>query len=71
MAPLVRQHVDAWLRHVMETTGGTRDAAIASAAPFKGAPCKAPYATYTLATCQQGVLSVQVEDTYIPTEMAR
>ncbi|ETX09212.1 C45 family autoproteolytic acyltransferase/hydolase [Candidatus Entotheonella palauensis] len=29
----------------------------------KGSPCRAPYATYTLATCQQGALSVQVEDT--------
>ncbi|PON19126.1 hypothetical protein C2W62_04435 [Candidatus Entotheonella serta] len=36
----------------------------------KGSPCQAPYATYTLATCQQGALSVQVEDTvedtYVP-----
>ncbi len=37
----------------------------------KGSPCKAPYATYTLATCQQGALSVQVEDTYAPAEMTR
>ncbi len=34
MAPLIRRHVDAWLQHVMVTTGCTRDAAIASAAPF-------------------------------------
>lgn len=30
----------------------------------KGVPCQAPYATYTLATCAQGALSVTVEDLY-------
>ncbi len=34
MAPLVRQHVGAWLQHVIDTTGCTREAAVASAAPF-------------------------------------
>lgn len=31
----------------------------------KGSPCRAAYATYSMATCQQGALSVQVEDTYL------
>ena len=30
----------------------------------KGAPCRAPYATYTLATCMTGVLSVTVEPSF-------
>jgi isopenicillin-N N-acyltransferase-like protein len=30
----------------------------------KGSPCKAPYATYTLATCQTGALSVTVADPF-------
>jgi hypothetical protein len=30
----------------------------------KGSPCRAPYATYTLATCQTGALSVQVRDPF-------
>jgi len=32
----------------------------------KGAPCGAPYATYTLATCRTGALSVTVRDGYEP-----
>jgi len=32
----------------------------------KGAPCGAPYATYTLATCRTGALSVTVRDGYAP-----
>jgi isopenicillin-N N-acyltransferase-like protein len=32
----------------------------------KGAPCRAPYATYTLATCRTGALSVTVRDTFEP-----
>jgi len=32
----------------------------------KGAPCQAPYATYTLATCQTGALSVTVRDAFQP-----
>src|SRR5438105_12716256 len=32
----------------------------------KGAPCRAPYATYTLATCRTGALSVTVRDSYEP-----
>jgi isopenicillin-N N-acyltransferase-like protein len=32
----------------------------------KGAPCGAPYATYTLATCRTGALSVTVRDAYQP-----
>jgi len=32
----------------------------------KGAPCTAPYATYTLATCRTGALSVTVRDGYQP-----
>lgn len=31
----------------------------------KGSPCKAPYATYTLATCQTGALSVTVGDPFV------
>ena len=30
----------------------------------KGSPCRAPYATYTLATCQTGALSVTVADPF-------
>ena len=30
----------------------------------KGNPCRAPYATYTLATCQTGALSVTVQDPF-------
>jgi isopenicillin-N N-acyltransferase-like protein len=30
----------------------------------KGSPCRAPYASYTLATCQTGALSVTVRDTF-------
>jgi hypothetical protein len=30
----------------------------------KGSPCQAPYATYTLATCRTGALSVTVRDPY-------
>ena len=30
----------------------------------KGAPCRTAYATYTLATCRQGALSVEVRDQY-------
>jgi len=30
----------------------------------KGSPCQAPYATYTLATCRTGTLSVTVRDPY-------
>jgi isopenicillin-N N-acyltransferase-like protein len=30
----------------------------------KGPPCRAPYATYTLATCQTGALSVTVRDPF-------
>jgi len=30
----------------------------------KGAPCRSPYATYTLATCQTGALSVTVRDAF-------
>ena len=30
----------------------------------KGSPCQAPYATYTLATCQTGALSVTVADPF-------
>lgn len=32
----------------------------------KGAPCQAVYATYTVATCRQGALSVTVRDAYAP-----
>jgi len=32
----------------------------------KGAPCRAVYATYTVATCRQGALSVTVRDAYEP-----
>ena len=32
----------------------------------KGAPCRAVYATYTVATCRQGALSVTVRDGYAP-----
>jgi isopenicillin-N N-acyltransferase-like protein len=32
----------------------------------KGAPCRAPYATYTLATCRTGALSVTVRDDFQP-----
>jgi Acyl-coenzyme A:6-aminopenicillanic acid acyl-transferase len=31
----------------------------------KGSPCRAPYATYTLATCRTGALSVTVQDRYL------
>lgn len=31
----------------------------------KGSPCRAPYATYTLATCQTGALSVTVADPFV------
>ena len=30
----------------------------------KGSPCLAPYASYTLATCQTGALSVTVRDAF-------
>ncbi len=30
----------------------------------KGSPCRAPYATYTLATCRTGALSVTVQDPF-------
>jgi isopenicillin-N N-acyltransferase like protein len=33
----------------------------------KGAPCRAPYATYTIATCRTGALSVTVRDQFEPT----
>jgi isopenicillin-N N-acyltransferase-like protein len=33
----------------------------------KGSPCLAPYATYTLATCRTGALSVTVRDAYLAT----
>jgi isopenicillin-N N-acyltransferase-like protein len=32
----------------------------------KGAPCRAPYATYTIATCRTGALSVTVRDGWEP-----
>jgi isopenicillin-N N-acyltransferase-like protein len=32
----------------------------------RGAPCRAPYATYTLATCRSGALSVTIRDAYRP-----
>ena len=32
----------------------------------KGAPCRAPYATYTIATCRTGALSVTVRDAFQP-----
>ena len=32
----------------------------------KGSPCRAPYASYTLATCQTGALSVTVRDDFQP-----
>jgi isopenicillin-N N-acyltransferase-like protein len=32
----------------------------------KGAPCRAPYATYTIATCRTGTLSVTLRDTFQP-----
>jgi isopenicillin-N N-acyltransferase-like protein len=32
----------------------------------KGAPCRAPYATYTIATCRTGALSVTVRDSFQP-----
>jgi len=32
----------------------------------KGSPCRAPYASYTLATCRTGALSVTLRDTYEP-----
>lgn len=32
----------------------------------KGSPCRAPYATYTLATCRTGALSVTVRDSFQP-----
>jgi isopenicillin-N N-acyltransferase-like protein len=32
----------------------------------RGAPCRAPYATYTIATCRTGALSVTVRDTFQP-----
>jgi len=32
----------------------------------KGAPCRAPYATYTIATCRTGALSVTVRDDFQP-----
>jgi isopenicillin-N N-acyltransferase-like protein len=32
----------------------------------KGAPCGAPYATYTIATCRTGALSVTVRDAFRP-----
>src|SRR5262245_53029044 len=31
----------------------------------KGSPCQVPYATYTLATCQTGALSVTVADPFL------
>ena len=33
----------------------------------KGSPCRAAYATYTMATCRQGSWSVRVEDRYLET----
>ena len=33
----------------------------------KGSPCRSAYATYTLATCRQGSLSVEVRDRYLET----
>ena len=32
----------------------------------RGNPCRAPYATYTLATCRTGALSVTVQDPFTP-----
>jgi isopenicillin-N N-acyltransferase-like protein len=32
----------------------------------KGSPCRAPYATYTLATCRTGAISVSVRDAFRP-----
>jgi hypothetical protein len=32
----------------------------------KGTPCRTVYATYTVATCQTGALSVTVRDEYQP-----
>jgi isopenicillin-N N-acyltransferase-like protein len=32
----------------------------------KGAPCRAPYATYTIASCRTGALSVTVRDAFEP-----
>jgi len=32
----------------------------------KGSPCRAPYASYTLATCRTGALSVTLRDTFEP-----
>jgi len=31
----------------------------------KGSPCRAAYATYTLATCRTGALSVTVRDPHL------
>jgi isopenicillin-N N-acyltransferase-like protein len=33
----------------------------------RGAPCRAPYATYTIASCRTGALSVTVREQYEPT----
>jgi isopenicillin-N N-acyltransferase-like protein len=32
----------------------------------KGSPCQAPYATYTLATCRTGAISVSLRDGFVP-----
>jgi hypothetical protein len=37
----------------------------------KGSPCQSAYATYTLATCRQGSISVEVRDRFLETARSR
>ena len=61
LAPLIARHIEAWLGHVARETGASRAAALATEATFR-APIR--YATYALATCRTGALSVTVRDPY-------
>ena len=48
-----------WSRSSATSRGSSSHAA-------KGAPCRAVFATYTVATCRQGALSVTARDAYAP-----
>jgi isopenicillin-N N-acyltransferase-like protein len=51
-------------RNVQTVTSLIGDLTVRELHVAKGSPCRSAYATYTLATCRQGSLSVEVRDPY-------
>jgi hypothetical protein len=60
-SPCVHRYAGRSLQTVVSVIGDLTNRELDIA---KGSPCRAPYASYTLATCSTGALSVTVRDAF-------